>query len=391
MKTILILVGVGLFIFFLAKVKKNHKKVAIGQRDNEFKSKINELYFPDRVDAIKWHIAAIDRGFKNGDFGLVNLSYAKLIESIRQQNENEKGNYEDVLKTIKNEYTKFRNVYGFEYPEQFLPPAERRFKSTSSKLDSSSKNKKRDYTSYLIIDGNAIRDMKALFDLAGNSDGFNRDFWITDKGKSTLLAKVLSVYSFELDTKNFRLLINKANRFIKQMRIEAPDYWNEFPLYNIVDLNESYPINITTDILTKLQYLSVSERLYFFDISGDYWTSQSSHKTRSIGLDEKSALSKFVKLGFFSESKDLESIPGIVGKRELKEFADKCEFELKKSWTVEKMFDYAMATEKGREFLRSFLDTKQVWKFNSIYKEDFNAIVARQEKIKKVADLICMV
>lgn len=55
------------------------------------------------------------------------------------------------------------------------------------------------------------------------------------------------------------------------------------------------------------------------------------------------------------------------------------------------MFDYAMATEKGREFLRSFLDTKQVWKFNSIYKEDFNAIVARQEKIKKVADLICMV
>ncbi len=390
MTTFIILVGVGLVIYLLTKKKSDTKNT--GQQSNEFQSKINQLYFPDRVDTIKWHIDAIDKGFKNGDLGLVNLSYAKLIESIRQQNENEKGNYEDALKTIKDEYTEFRNIYKLEYPEQFLPPAERKRKSTTNKSSTLSTSEKRDFTSYITVDSNAITDIRTLFDLAGNADGFNREFWITDNGESKLLAKVLSIYSFSINTQNFNVLVDKANRFIKQMRKEAPHYWNEFQLYSITDFNESYSLNTKTDILKKLQSLSVSERLYFFDFPfGSYWTGQSSSRTRNIGLDEKSALKKLIKLDFFSESKDLESVLDIVGKRELKEFADKYGFELKKSWTVEKIFDYSMTTEEGKGFLKSFVDTKQVWKFNPIYKEDFDTIVTNQDKIKKVADLICMV
>lgn len=390
MTIILIVLAVGLVIYLLTK-KKSDTKTTV-QKGNKFQSKLNQLYFPDRVDTIKWHIDAIDKGFKNGDLGFVNLSYAKLIENIRQQNENENGNYEDVLKTIMDEYTEFRNIYGLQDPEQFLPPAERKRKSTTSKSSSLSTIEKRDFTSYLTIDSNAITDTKTLFDLAGNADGFNREFWITDNGEAKLLAKVLSVYSFSIKTQNFNILIDKANRFIKQMRKEAPHFWNQFPLYNITDLNESYPLNVKTDILIKLQSLSVNERLYFFDfVFGTYWTGQSSSRTRNIGFDEKSALKKLVKLDFFSESKDLESILDIVGKRELKEFADKYEFELKKSWTVEKIFDYSMSTEQGKGFLKSFVDTKQVLKFNTIYKEDFKTIVTNQVKIKKVTDLICMV
>jgi hypothetical protein len=231
-----------------------------------------------------------------------------------------------------------------------------------------------------------------LFDLAGNSDGFNREFWITDNGESKLLAKLLSIYSFSINVKNFNILVDKANRFIRQMRKEAPHYWNDFPFYSINDISESYPLNLKTDIQKKLQSLSITERLYFFDFAfGNYWTGQSGSRTRNMGLDEKEAIKKLVKLDLFSESKDLESVLDIVGKRELKEFADKIGFEVKKSWTVEKIFDFAMTTEQGKEFLKSFVNTKQIWKFNSFYKEDFETIVKNQNTIKKVANLICMV
>lgn len=91
-----------------------------------FQSQINRINFPDRVDAIVWHINSIDKGLASGDLELANLSYAKLIESIRQQNVNEKGNYEDALKTIRDEYEQFRMIYGLEYPPQFLPPTQRK-------------------------------------------------------------------------------------------------------------------------------------------------------------------------------------------------------------------------------------------------------------------------
>jgi len=391
MTTVLILIGVGLVVYLFRK-KKNSESQTTGRQENKFHSKINQLYFPDRVDTITWHIDAIDKGFKNGDLGLVNLSYAKLIESIRQQNENEKGKYDDALKTVKVEYSEFRDIYNLEYPQQFLPPTERKKKSAITKSDTLSISERKDLTSYLIVDNNAVTDIRTLFDILGNADGFNREFWITDKGEAKLLTKLLSVYSFSINTQNFNTLVDKANRFIKKMRKEAPHYWDEFPLYSITDLSESYPLNIKTDIVQKLQSLNISERLYFFDFSfGKYWTGQSSSQTRNIGLDEKQAIKKLVKLDLFSESNDAESVLDIVGKRELKEFADGVGFELKKSWTVEKMFDHAMTTDQGKDFLKSFVSTKQIWRFNNKYKEDFDSIVANQAKVKVIADLICMV
>lgn len=135
MTTILILVGVGLVIYLLTRNKSTTNTT--GHQDQNFKPKANQVYFPDRVDAITWHIDAIDKGFNNGDFGLVNLSYAKLIESIRQQNKNEEGKYQDALKAITDEYSEFRRIYGMEYPQQFLPPSERKKTAVTTKQKSS--------------------------------------------------------------------------------------------------------------------------------------------------------------------------------------------------------------------------------------------------------------
>lgn len=118
------------------EVGQNQKQQA--PRQQNFQSKLNDLHFPDRVEAIVWHINAISKGLSTGDLNLANLSYAKLIESIRQQNVNEKNNYDFELKAIRDEYEEFRNTYGLEYPPQFLPPSQRQ-KAAPTKVQSSNK------------------------------------------------------------------------------------------------------------------------------------------------------------------------------------------------------------------------------------------------------------
>lgn len=116
------------------EVGQNQKQQA--PRQQSFQSKLNNLHFPDRVEAIVWHINAISKGLSTGDLNLANLSYAKLIESIRQQNVNEKNNYEFELKAIRDEYEEFRNTYGLEYPPHFLPPSQRQ-KAPTTKVQTS--------------------------------------------------------------------------------------------------------------------------------------------------------------------------------------------------------------------------------------------------------------
>lgn len=141
MIVIIIIAVVGLLIYFGTRKKSEQTFIDNKQSSNtsttsgqtnstrqKFQSKISDLPFPDRIDAIVWHIKAIDKGLASGDLELANLSYAKLIESIRQQNVTENGTFEDHLQTIRKEYDEFRTYYGLEYPQQFLPPSERKKK-----------------------------------------------------------------------------------------------------------------------------------------------------------------------------------------------------------------------------------------------------------------------
>ena len=152
MTVIIIIAVVGLLIYFGTRKKSEQTFVDNKQSSQtsktssqtsstrqKFKSKISGLPFPDRIDAIVWHIKAIDKGLVNNDLDLANLSYAKLIESIRQQNVTENGNFEDHLQTIRKEYDEFRAYYGLEYPQQFLPPSQRQKTQSSSTIPSNPK------------------------------------------------------------------------------------------------------------------------------------------------------------------------------------------------------------------------------------------------------------
>ena len=94
---------------------KTESKIEKIVEKKTFSSKLNSLPFPDRINNINWHMNAISKGFKNNDLELVNLSYAKLIESIRQQNINDKNEFANHIEFVRNEYEEFRKDFGFEY------------------------------------------------------------------------------------------------------------------------------------------------------------------------------------------------------------------------------------------------------------------------------------
>ncbi len=87
---------------------------------------VQETPFPDRHKLIEWKIEMLDKAFASKNLELINKQYAGLIETVRQQNINTNGLLNDYLNSIRDEYDKFRTTYNLEYPQECLPPWERK-------------------------------------------------------------------------------------------------------------------------------------------------------------------------------------------------------------------------------------------------------------------------
>src|ERR1035438_3766873 len=106
------------------------------------------------------------------------------------------------------------------------------------------------------------------------------------------------------------------------------DYWEPIPYFNIKDLKLSFSIEPKTDFLNKLQSRGIGERLHFCDFGlspsfTKYWPGNISYKTRSVGVCEIESVHKMVELNLYSYTEDIESVPDLVSKGELKERAEK--------------------------------------------------------------------
>jgi hypothetical protein len=494
MIVIIIIAVVVILIYFGTRKKSDQTFIDIKQSSNtstasgfknstlqKFQSKISNLPFPDRIDVIVWHIQAIDKGLANGDLELSNLSYAKLIESIKQQNVTENGTFEDHLQTIRKEYDEFRTYYGLEYPQQFLPPSQRQKAQSTSTVQSNPKptvtnsNSKlktlllelgskghaeypllrkeyavtsgmpyADFSGWLIeqlkakdynslyafvkeyylgrdsdtyseqelkktfekfltknfkvlfnnIDEQAIFEIQAFFILKHGIDDFNREFWIAEDKEAELLCKILSVYSFEINPISFEPLIKKANKFLREMRKDV-EFWKGYKNYKIEELQNEYKLETTNGLEKKLKQINSGERLHFFDFATGYsyrkfWNGDSSYKTRSYGIKELDSVKKISKLGIFDAVNDINAVPEITNKGELKETAEKAGFEIKKSWTMDKIFENLMKSERGKAFLQEFIKDKSILAFKDEYRTDLTTIFKQQEIIKRTIDLITM-
>ena len=494
MTIIIIISVVGLLIYFGTRKKTDQtftdkKQVSHNSKTNsqtnsirqKFQSKISDLPFPDRIEAIVWHIKAIDKGLASGDLELSNLSYAKLIESIRQQNISENGTFEDHLQSIRKEYDEFRVYYELEYPQQFLPPSQKQKTKSPSTVPSNPKPKvisnnsklkillsqlgskghaeypllrkeyavtsgmpytdfsgwvieqlkAKDYNSlyafvkeyyldkdndtyseqelkktfekfltknfealFSSIDEQAIFEIQAFFILKRGIDDFNREFWIAEDKEAELLCKILSVYSFEIVPNSFEPLTKKANKFLREMRKDV-EFWKDYKNYKIEELQNEYKLETANGLEKKLKQINAGERLHFFDFatvysSREFWNGDSSYKTRSYGINEYDSVNRISKLGIFDAVNDINAIPEITSKGELKETAEQAGFEIKKSWTMDKIFENLMKSEEGQVFLKEFVKGKQILAFKDEYRTDLITLFKHQEKIKRIVDLITM-
>jgi len=274
---------------------------------------------------------------------------------------------------------------------------ERNLKNESVPLEITfNKFLQKDFKSFIDIGDKGILDIQSFFIINAGMGSILREFWIAKGKQAHSLAKVLSVYTFNTNRGNFAGLMKTANAFLKSMKKDKmTDFWNEYPYYVVSDIDESYQPNVKTDILIKLQALGIGERLHFFDFasgfSGQYWAGDSSFKTRRTGVIEKASLKKMIGLGLFTTTNDLASIPAVASKAELIDKATKAGFELKKSWDFRKIHAFLLSTDNGADLLAQIVAEKGPVKFNSLYKDDIAEILAYQEKILPVAELLAMI
>jgi hypothetical protein len=253
------------------------------------------------------------------------------------------------------------------------------------------------------IDGNknVIYEIQSFFILSSGLDDKMRGFWIGEGGTSDVLSKILSVHSFSIISDNFEILITKANSFLKEMKKEEKKDgyigpWSEISYFKKKDLKQTYIVNPKTDILEKLKSLGLGERLHFFDFASsnsfqDYWSGKSTAKTRKMGVCESESIKKMVEFKLFDYTNEIESIPSICSKKELKESAENIGFEIKKSWTLQKMYENLLKSDEGLVFLQNLVIKRNGLKFNFFYKEDLNLILAYQDEIKIVSNLLSMI
>jgi hypothetical protein len=253
------------------------------------------------------------------------------------------------------------------------------------------------FSNYIIAEDKIILELQSFFILNKGIDDFNREFWISEGKEAEVLAKILSVYSLQTKSEGFEFLIAKANKFLKEMKRNkfSKDYWKSYRYYKNENIDLTYSLVLDTDLAEKLKSLSVGERLHFFDYGTtysyrNYWNGDSTYKTRSSGINEADSLQKIIDLNVFEIVKDIECIPEITSKGELKEKAEKHGLEIKKSWTFDKMFLNLKNTTEGLAFLNDFIKNKKILKFKPEYKSDLAKIIEYQGKIKIVADLLSM-
>jgi hypothetical protein len=79
----------------------------------------------------------IDKCIETGDFETANLNFAKLVEAMRQQNEFLGNTNPELVKDTERKYEEFREKYGFDYPQQFLPPQKSVYTETKKTIEES--------------------------------------------------------------------------------------------------------------------------------------------------------------------------------------------------------------------------------------------------------------
>jgi hypothetical protein len=252
----------------------------------------------------------------------------------------------------------------------------------------------KNFQDYITTSAKAILDLQTFYLIHNGISSVHRPFWIVDGREAFLLSRILSIYPISPKIEACNQLVSQANQFLKEMKGEdGTEYWKTVPMYHIRRIQKVFAPVTFTDLTKKLEMLGLGERLHFFDYASQdapYWSGNSSFQTRKVGLIEAQSLEKMIDLGLFHRCEELEAIPYVMAKSELKDRALAAGFTLKKSWTMDKIHSSLMSTDQGRAFLQAELKSVKPVRLNSIYQEDVKNLLAYQAEILTLIELLAM-
>lgn len=146
-----IILGIGLLVFLLTKKNSSDNNLLPKRNEPSFNFKSSKEI--KGIELLPFHMNNFDKAMADKDFDLANLSFAKAIELFRQKNDDENNIHTDFLASLHKEYKSFREFHNLEYPQQFLPPSERK-KITNSQ---DHEKKKSDHDKVLDIHFKLVR------------------------------------------------------------------------------------------------------------------------------------------------------------------------------------------------------------------------------------------
>jgi len=112
---IIILITIVASIVLIKSKKKTEEGIVF---------KLDEIPELLNNSTLKFHLQNLKNAIKNKNINVTSLTYAKIIETVRQENASNDNKYSILLTELKTDYKKFLEAFKLEYPENFLSPWE---------------------------------------------------------------------------------------------------------------------------------------------------------------------------------------------------------------------------------------------------------------------------
>jgi hypothetical protein len=237
---------------------------------------------------------------------------------------------------------------------------------------------------HTFADPAAYLHLRAMWIIAGKGGG-GREFWLTTLAPQ-FFAQALSPFEMELKPTSEELL-KKANRFIREMRKDAP-YWLDFPLFKVSELQ--VPPLPSGEGLKKVRHLTIGARLHLFsavEAGGGILSRLTGYELRGFGLNIFDSCREIIKSGLLIPSQDPGLLKHSMSKTELLETCIKAGVTYRKSWNKEKLIQSLLGASP--KYMEQIIDDSQVVALNPDDADCLRALLARAQQIKSVFQVLC--
>lgn len=253
------------------------------------------------------------------------------------------------------------------------------------------------FDEFIEAEKNAINELKSIYIILSKKGG-GREFLVLED--IDLIVNAMCIYPVKINKEAISNVIVKANKFIKSMKKDKTPAWMNFVSYSKKDIEMSDNNIVENKIAKNLKNLPISARFHFFDtIKLIYLRNKKAislygshfYKTRTFGLDIEESVEILLKSNLFTKDIDYKDLEKAFSKSELISIADSIKVNTKKHWNKEKILNYIIPTDEGKNMLDIAKDKKAIVYFNYKFTEDLKRINNYRNYIKRIYELLCFI